>query len=181
MKNNSNEINVKNANIGSNNTQNWNLYGQGNSKQTGDGVSKVYTPGYSSLANPTPAYANGIQAQAKSKPTQASYTKGAELLIDKGKIESEICVNIMLGVTQLKEGIKVIETKKNALTKDVWDSDSDDSYKEYLENFLAYMNEVSGFFEALSKKIINDAQLFEELDSYINQVISSGANIASWR
>ncbi|WP_430597820.1 hypothetical protein [Enterococcus sp. AZ177] len=177
MKNKTHEINIKGVNTGNNNTPKWSPYGQG----TGDGISKVYTPSYSSISQPTPAYANGIQAQTKSKPTQASYTRGAELLIDKSKIESEICVNIMLGVTQLKEGIKVIENKKNSLTKDVWDSDSDESYKEYLENFLAYMNEVSSFFEALSKKIINDAEVFEELDSYINNVISSGANIANWR
>jgi argonaute-like protein implicated in RNA metabolism and viral defense len=150
----------------------------GTSPSTGDVVNKVYTPSYS-ITQPTPSYAK--TSANKITPTHASYSTGAELLIDKGKIESEICVNIMLGVTQLKEGIKVIETKKSSLSKEDWDSDSDETYKEYLDNFLNYMNEVSGFFEALSQKIINDAEVFEELDSYINKIISSGADIAGWR
>lgn len=155
---------------------NNNIYGT--SPSTGDVVNKVYTPSYS-ITQATPSYAK--TSTTKATPTHASYSTGAELLIDKSKIESEICVNIMLGVTQLKEGIKVIETKKSSLSKEDWDSDSDETYKEYLDNYLNYMNEVSGFFEALSQKIINDAEIFEELDSYINKIISSGADIAGWR
>lgn len=172
------ETNAKNVNAKNNATSKSNFFGQGNAPTTGDVLSKVYIPTHS-ITQPTPSYAGGIKA--KNVPTQASYNMDAGVLIDKGKIESEICANIMLGVAQLKEGIKGIETKKKALTTDIWDSDSDDSYKEYLENFITYMNEVSGFFESLSKKIINDAELFEELDSYINKIISSEANIADWR
>lgn len=160
------ETNLKNVNT------------ENKSPTTGDLLSKVYIPTHS-ITQPTPSYAGGTKA--KTVPTQASYNMNAGILIDKGKIESEICANIMLGVAQLKEGIKGIETKQKALTTDIWDSDSDDSYKEYLENFITYMNEVSGFFETLSKKIINDAEVFEELDSYINKIISSEANIADWR
>ncbi|ALS36616.1 argonaute-like protein implicated in RNA metabolism and viral defense [Enterococcus rotai] len=149
-----------------------------NMPTTGDVINKIYTPSYSST-QPTPSYAGGYKPKAAE--TKASYAMGAGVLIDKGKIETEICTNIMLGLAQLQEGVKLIESKKSALTKEDWDSDSDESYKEYVENFLTYMMEVTGFFESLSKKIISDATLFEELDSYINKVISSGANISSWR
>lgn len=74
-----------------------------------------------------------------------------------------------------------IESKKNSLTEKDWKSESYKSYREYVDNFLVYMNEITDFFEALSQKIIGDATLFEELDSYINKVISSETNISSWR
>jgi hypothetical protein len=149
---------------------------KGKSPSNADAVNKVYVPTYS-ITQPTPSYAK----EKNTTPTYASYSTEAQLLIDKNKIESEICTNIMLGVAQLREGITLIESQKNSLTKDDWDSDSDESYKEYLGNFLNYMNEVTGFFEALSKKIINDAEVFEELDNYIRKIVDSGTDIAGWR
>lgn len=148
------------------------------SPTTGDAVNKVYIPTHS-ITQPTPSYAGGYKP--KISETKASYEMGAGILIDKGKIETEICTNIMLGLTQLQEGVKLIESKKNSLTEKDWKSESYESYREYVDNFLVYMNEITGFFEALSKKIIGDATLFEELDSYINKVISSETNISSWR
>ncbi|MBO0447771.1 MULTISPECIES: hypothetical protein [Enterococcus] len=143
-----------------------------------DAASKVYIPTYSTT-QPTPSYAGGYAP--KVAETRESYAAGARILIDKNKVETEICVNIMLGLTQIKEGITSIKNQKETLTDEDWASDSDDSYREYVENFLAYMKEVESFFETLSKKIINDADTFSQLDAYISKIVNSDSDISSWR
>ncbi|MFD2386154.1 hypothetical protein [Enterococcus rivorum] len=79
------------------------------SAKKGDVISKAYTPTYS-ITQPTPSYAGGYSP--KVTETRESYATGARILVDKNKIESEICVNIMLGLTQVREGIKAIEQQK---------------------------------------------------------------------
>lgn len=157
--------------------QKWSMYGS-NVPTSEDVANKVYTPTYS-ITQPTPSYAGGYSP--KTSETRESYAVGARVLIDKNKVETEICVNIMLGLTQVKEGIKSIETQKSSLSADDWSSDSDASYREYVDDFLAYMKEVESFFETLSKKIMSDADTFSQLDAYISNIVSSGSDISGWR
>lgn len=157
--------------------QKWSPYGN-NAPTNGDVVNKIYTPTHS-ITQPTPSYAGG--SSPKASETRESYAAGARLLVDKNKVETEICVNIMLGLTQVQEGIKAIETQKSSLSDDDWTSDSDESYRSYVDDFLAYMKEVESFFETLSKKIMSDADTFSQLDAYISKIVNSETDISSWR
>lgn len=136
---------------------------------------KQYTPQYA----PQNVWDN---VKSVTEMQQQTYMGGIEkIAIDKGVIQSEICANIMIGLAQVKDGVKKIKSKKDSLTDDDWDSDSDDSYREYVENFVSYMTEVSGFFEGLSKRVVKDAELFEEMNDYISNAINSNINISNWR
>jgi argonaute-like protein implicated in RNA metabolism and viral defense len=138
---------------------------------------KQYIPQYS----PQTVWDN-VKGKSITEIQQQTYMAGAEkIAIDKGALQSEVCANIMIGLAQVKEGVKKIKSKKDSLSDSDWDSDSDDSYREYVDNFVSYMTEVSGFFEALSKRIVNDAEIFEEMNTYISNAIRSEIDISNWR
>lgn len=123
-----------------------------------------------------------MQQNSKSKQTYGGYqAQVSGILVDKDQLQQLVCENIMLGLHQVKEGLQAIKKQKGEINDDVWKSDSVDSYKTYLDDYQSYINEVSGFFEVLSKKVINDAEVFEALDRKINEVIASGSDISGWR
>ncbi|MDZ5760158.1 hypothetical protein RAK27_16090 [Carnobacterium maltaromaticum] len=102
---------------------------------------------------------------------------GKEIFMDKGKIQAEICTKIMIGLAQLKEGKKKIKSLKDNITPEIWTSNSSETYKNFIDEYVTYLEVIIEFFEELSKKIIDNAETFEEMD----KLMSTQLNFETWR
>ncbi|WP_413517642.1 hypothetical protein [Carnobacterium maltaromaticum] len=97
---------------------------------------------------------------------------GKQILMDKAGISDNICLNIRIGICQIDKGKTILSEIKGNITDDVWNSESGKEYLRYLESYEKYIGDVSKFFDNFSKKLIKNAEVFEELDALLNKQLS---------
>ncbi|CRH18379.1 hypothetical protein ACN6J9_00090 [Carnobacterium maltaromaticum] len=127
----------------------------------------------------SPPIATGPTVMSQISPIGKSAVVGSakEIFMDKGKIQAEICTKVMIGLAQLKEGKKEIKKLKDNITPEIWTSNSSETYKNFIDEYVSYLEVIIEFFEELSKKIIDNAETFEEMD----KLMSKQLNFESWR
>ncbi|KRN54842.1 hypothetical protein [Carnobacterium divergens] len=119
---------------------------------------------------------SGPSANIKS-PEVMTRNAGKQILMNKVKIQEDICLNILIGTNQIKEGKKILGEIKGNITEDIWKSKSAKEYQKYLEQYELYIDQLAQFFNNFSKKLIDNAEVFEELDTLMQKQL----NFEDWR